>query len=79
MIFNFWKKQTEFETKKRLIIKLINEIEIPKNDKSLFLEAIKIVPEDNIEKLYNKLVNFIEEMELKEISEIEKNNFVIID
>jgi hypothetical protein len=37
MIFDFWKKQTEFETKKRLIKKLIKEVEIPENDKNLFL------------------------------------------
>ena len=79
MIFDFWKKQTEFETKKRLIKKLIEEVEIPENDKKLFLWAIEIVPEENIENLYNDLVHFIEEMELKEIDEIEKNNFISID
>ena len=79
MIFQFWKKQTEFNIKKRLIKKLINEIDIPINDKNLFLWAIEIVPENNIEKLYNDLIHFIKDMELKDINEIEKNNFVSID
>jgi hypothetical protein len=37
MTLNFWKNQNEFEVKKRLIKKLIYEVDIPENDKILFL------------------------------------------
>ena len=37
MIFKFWKKQTEFATKKLLLRKLIKKINIPENDKELIL------------------------------------------
>lgn len=79
MIFKFWKKQNELATKKLLIRKLIREIDFPESDKKLFLWAIWIVPDDKVEKVYNDLVWFIEDYELKQIDEIEKENFVSID
>ena len=79
MIFKFWKKQTELATKKLLLRKLIRKIDFPESDKNLFLGAIWIVPKENIDKLYDDLVWFIETYELKKIDEIEKENFVSID
>jgi len=37
------------------------------------------VPDENIENLYNDVISFIKNFELKEIDEIEKTNFVSID
>jgi len=79
MIFKFWKKQTELATKKLLLRKLIKKINIPENDKELILWAIGTVSSEKIEGFYNAIVLFIEKHELKEIDEIEKNNFVSID
>lgn len=79
MIFKFWEKQKELSTKKLLLRKLIRKVDIPETDKTLFLEAIWVVPDENIENLYAEVVSFIENFELKEIEEIEKTNFVSID
>lgn len=79
MIFKFWEKQKELPTKKLLLRKLIRKVDIPETDKTLFLEAIWVVPEENIENLYNEVTLFIKNFELKEIDEIEKTNFVSID
>lgn len=79
MIFKFWKKQSEVATKKLLLRKLIKKIDIQENDKELILWAISTVSDEKLGIFYNSVVNFIEKMELKEIDEIEKNNFVSID
>ena len=79
MIFKFWEKQKELSTKKLLLRKLIRKVDLPETDKTLFLEAIWVVPDENIENLYNEVISFIKNFELKEIDEIEKNNFVSID
>ena len=79
MIFKFWQKQSNIATKKLLLRKLIKKIDIPKEDKELILWAIWTVSDEKLENFYNSVVHFIEKLELKEIEEIEKNNFVSID
>jgi len=79
MIFKFWEKQSKIATKKLLLRKLIKKIDIPENDKELILWAIAKVSDEKLDNFYNSVVYFIEKMELKEIEEIEKNNFVSID
>jgi len=71
MIFKFWEKQKELPTKKLLLRKLIRKVDIPETDKTLFLEAIWVVPEENIENLYNEVTLFIKNFELKEIDDWE--------
>ena len=79
MIFKFWEKQKEFSTQKLLLRKLIRKLDIPETDKTIFLEAIWVVPKENIKNLYKDITSFIEKFELKEVDEIEKNNFINID
>jgi len=79
MIFEFWKKQNKIENKKLLLRKLIKKIDIPQRDKDLILEAIANASDEKLDNFYNSVVNFVEKIELKEINEIEKNNFVSID
>ncbi len=79
MIFKFWEKQKELPTKKLLLRKLIRKVDIPEVDKTLMLEAIWTVSDDRLESFYDWVVHFIETLELKEIDEIEKTNFVSID
>jgi len=79
MIFEFWKKQNKIENKKLLLRKLIKKIDIPQRDKDLILEAIANASDEKLDDFYNSVVNFVEKIELKEINEIEKNNFVSID
>ena len=79
MIFKFWQKQSQIATKKLLLRKLIKKIDIPEIDKNLIIWSISKVSDEKLDNFYNSVVNFIEKMELKEIEEIEKNNFVSID
>ena len=79
MIFKFWQKQSEIATKKLLLRKLIKKIDIPETDKELILWAIWNSSPEKLENFYEFIVKFIEKYELKEIEEIEKNNFVNID
>ncbi len=79
MIYKFWERQKKIETKKILLRKLIRKLEIPDEDKVLFLDAIWIVPDENVENLYNEVVSFMKNYEIKEIDEIELYNFVSID
>ena len=79
MIFEFWKKQKDLATKKLLLRKLIRKLDIPKLDKELLLEAIQTSSVENLSNFYDSIVAFIKEQELKDIKEIEKNNFVSID
>lgn len=79
MIFKFWEKQSEIATKKLLLRKLIKKIDIPESDKELILWAIATVSDEKLSAFYESIVHFIEKLELKEIEEIEKNNFVSID
>jgi len=79
MIFKFWQKQSEIATKKLLLRKLIKKIDIPETDKELILWSISTISDEELDNFYNSITNFIEKLELKEIEEIEKNNFVSID
>ena len=79
MIFKFWQKQSEIATKKLLLRKLIRKIDIPETDKELILWAIWTSSPEKLDNFYEFVVKFIEKYELKEVNEIEKNNFVSID
>jgi hypothetical protein len=45
MIFDFLKKQTEISKKKELIVIMIRSINIPEQQKDLYLESLDILDE----------------------------------
>ena len=75
MIFDFLKKQKELSKKKKIIEIMILSLNIPDKQKELYLEAISILEEEGLEKLYIKLSNFTKELELEELDNINKYNF----
>jgi hypothetical protein len=78
MIFDFLKKQKEFEKKKKLTQVMIMSLEIPNAQKSIYLQALEIVDKKHIDIIYNDLIKFVEKYELKELEDISKSNFVNI-
>jgi len=75
MIFDFLKKQKEINKKKKIIELMIFSLNIPDNQKELYLEAISILTNDWLEKLFINLTKFTHELELEELNNIENSNF----
>ncbi len=79
MLLKFLKKQKELKNKIKLIKTMINNLDIPKKNKKLYLESIPWAKKENIFHLYNLLISFIEEIEIKEIEKINNTNFWTIN
>ncbi len=75
MIFDFLKKQRDINKKRKIIEVMILSINIPDQQKELYLEAINILSVDGLENLYITLSNFTKELEIEELSHINKQNF----
>jgi len=78
ILFDFFKKQKKIEDKKKVTRILINTLEIPEDQKKLFLEALETLNEKELDYFYNNLTNFIKNIELKELEDIRKSNFTNI-
>lgn len=78
MIFKFLSKQKELKKKKKLMEIMIVSLNIPEEQKQLYLEALNTMWEDYLEALYKNLVSFTERVELKEIESINKESFSTI-
>jgi hypothetical protein len=78
MIFDFLKKQSKFEKKKKLTQVMIMSLEIAEIQKSIYLQALDIVDEKYIDIIYSDLMKFVEKYEIKELEDISKSNFVNI-
>lgn len=75
MIFDFLKRHKQINDKKKLIKVIIVSLNIPDEQKELFLESISILDEYWLEKLYEELSLFIKQIEEEELNNIWKNNF----
>lgn len=78
MIFEFLKKQKEIKKKKDLIRIMIKSINISEDQKFLYLESLAVLDIEWITSLYKDLAFFIESVEVKELEEINKQNFSTI-
>lgn len=78
MIFNFLKKQKKNNKKKELTQIMIINLKIPEGQKSLYLQALDVLDDQWIDRIYNSLVLFVEKIELKELEDIQKTNFSVI-
>jgi len=75
MIFDFLKKQKKLSEKRKIIEVMILSLNIPKDQKDLYLWAIEILDDFWLEKLYINLSNFSNTLEEEELNNIWKNNF----
>jgi len=75
MLFSFLEKQTESKKKKKLIETMIVSLNIPETQKELYLSALDILSESERDTLFKNLTSFVAEIEMKEIEQIEEENF----
>lgn len=75
MIFDFLKKQSDIRKKRKIIEIMILSVNIPDIQKELYLEAIWILEQDWLEKLFVSLSNFTKQIETEELENINKQNF----
>ena len=78
MIFEFLKKQRRIKNKIRLLKASFLKLHIPEEQKLLYIEAIDILDEEWIDRIYKLLTEYVENLEIKELEEIQKNSFSII-
>lgn len=75
MLFTFLQKQTNKKNQKKLIETMIDSLNISKQQKDLYIEALEVLWNDELEALYKKLSAFVEKVELKELDKIKKDSF----
>ncbi len=78
MILNIFKKYSEKSKKKKIIITIIENLNINEKQKKLYLESIDFLDEGGLEKLYKSLEAFMGEVEKKQIYDISKESFTKI-
>lgn len=75
MIFDFLKKQKGSKRKIELIKIMVTSVNIPEKNKLLYIEALDVLDNNWLDYLYNDLVKFTEIYELKQLDNINKENF----
>ena len=79
MIFNFLKKRKKTVEKIELIKIMFVSLKIPERQKSLYIQALDVLDESWIDRIYNELSDFTNNLELKNLEDIQKNNFSVIN
>lgn len=74
MIFDFLKKKKDVNEKIKLIQIMFVNLHIPEDQKALYLQALDILDEEWIDKIYLELSNFVENLEIKNISELQEKS-----
>ncbi|MBB1565274.1 hypothetical protein D8B46_06330 [Candidatus Gracilibacteria bacterium] len=78
MIFDFLKKRKKIEQRINMINDMFVDLKIPESQKALYIQALDILDEDGINRIYDELTNFVKNLELKNLEDIQKNNFSVI-
>lgn len=75
MLFNIFKKQRKKDTKVYLLKTLISWLDIDQKQKDLYLDSLGVLQETELDRLYIEITKFIEDVEIKKIEKIKKDNF----
>jgi len=75
MLFPFLQKQKSDSNRRKLIKTMIVALHVSEDQKKLYLDAVEILSWKDLETLYQKLTRFVENIELKEIESIKKEDF----
>lgn len=78
MISSFLGKQKDIKRKKKLVRVMINSLNIPSKQKYLYIDALDVLDENGLDKLYDNMTRFVEDLEKKEGDEINISNFASI-
>ncbi len=78
MLLDIFKKYSEISKKKKIIITIIENLNINEKQKNLYRDSIDFLDELWLDKLYKSLESFILEIEKTQISDISKDSFTKI-
>ena len=78
MILNIFRKYTEKSKRKRIIITIIENLNISEKQKNLYLDSLDFLDDIWLEKLYKSLEAFMWEVEKQQLEDISQNNFTKI-
>lgn len=78
MLGNIFKKYSESSKKKKIVITIIENLKIKDNQKKMYLESLEYLDNVWLEKLYLSLQNFVNNIEQKQLEDIQKNNYSTI-
>ena len=78
MLSGFLSKQKKQAYKKKLIKTMIISLHIEDSWKELYIKALSSISWEELDLLYEKLIKFIEKIEMKEINEIKSQSFTKI-
>jgi len=79
MILNILKKYYNKLSQKKIVITMINALNINQKQKDLYLESLDFLDENGFTKLYESLKDFVWQIEQKNIEDLTKGNFVKIE
>lgn len=79
MLFTFLKKQTNTLNKKNLTKAMFLKLHIPEEQKQLYIEALEILDEEWVNRLYEAVTNFVEKVEMKQMWEIQDKKYAKVD
>lgn len=79
MIFDFLKRKKRIEEKVKLINIMFINLKIPEAQKALYIQALDVLDESWINRIYDELSDFINNLEIKNLEDIQKNNFSVIN
>lgn len=78
MILKLLKKQKISNSKRKMVKIIIESLNIPNNQKELFLSSLEVLNNSWFESLYKDLIWFVENIEIKELEKIKNTDFSII-
>ena len=75
MILKILNKYNDKIKRKKIIITIINNLNITDNQKNLYLDSLDFLDDFWLEKLYNSLKTFISDLEQEKLEKITTENF----
>jgi len=78
MLFHFLQKQKDIKKQKKLVETIIVSLNISEEQKKLYIEALEVTSPQETQELYKNLSRFVEQIELKELEQIQKESFTSI-
>ncbi len=78
MVSRILKKYRKASQKKIMLRAIISALSISDDQKKLYLDSLEVIADDKLDSLYEDITHFSENIEIKEIEDIRKQNFTRI-
>jgi len=78
MVSKILKKYQKASQKKIMLKTIISALKISEEQKQLYLDALEVIENNALDKLYEDITSFANNVEVKEIEDIRKQNFTNI-